>query len=103
MFPTPTLCLVGWGHPDSVPRGERALAVWGGEWGAVVSGDVEEGVEEKVSGAFSQGGRLDQGGCPVALGAAGGVEAQHSLVPESPEVLVQGVGFGRCGGWWCGV
>ena len=37
------------GHPDSVLRGGRALAVWGGKWGAVVLGDVEEGVEEEVS------------------------------------------------------
>ena len=63
------------GHPDSVPRGGRALAVWGGEWGAVVSGDVEEGVEEEVSDALPQGGRLDQGGPPDALGGAGGAEA----------------------------
>ena len=100
---------VNGGHPDSVPRGGRALAVWGGAWGAVVSGDVERGVEEEVSDAFPQGGRLDQGDSPDALGAAEGVEAQHLLVPESPEVLpyrcgvVQGVGFGRCGGWWCGM
>ena len=80
------------GHPDLVPRGGRALAVWGGEWGAVVSGDVEEGVEEEVSDAFPQGGRLDQGGRPDAAGGAGGVEAQHLLVPESPEVLPY-----RCG------
>ena len=66
----------------------RALAVWGGEWGAVVSGDVEEGVEEQVSDAFPQGGRLDQGGRPDAPGGAGGVEAQHFLVPDSPEVLL---------------
>ena len=70
---------------------------------------MEEGVEEEVSGAFPQGGRLDQGDRPDALGSAGGVEAQHLLVPESPEVLpyhcgvVQGVGFDRWGGWWCGV
>ena len=74
-----------------------------------MSGDVEEGVEEEVSDVFPQGGRLDQDGRSDALGGAGGVEAQHPLVPESPEVLpyrcgvVQGVGFGRCGGWWCGV
>ena len=77
--------------------------------GAVVSGEVEEGVEEEVPDAFPQGGRLDQGGRPDALGGARGVEAQHLPVPESPEVLlyrcgvVQGVGFGRCGGWWCGM
>ena len=97
------------GHPDLVPRGGRAFAVRGGEWGAVVSGDLQEGVEDQVSDAFSQGGRLDQADRPDALGGAGGVEAQHLLVPESSDVLpyrcgvVQGVGFGRCGGWWCGV
>ena len=94
------------GHPESVLPGERALAVWGNEWGAVVSGDVEEGVELEVPDAFPQGGRLDQGGRRDALGGARGVEAQHLLVPESLELLpyrcgvVQGVGFGRCGGWW---
>ena len=67
--------LVDGGHPDSAPRGGRALAVRGGERGAVVSGDVEEGVEEEVSDALPQGGRLDQGGRPDALGGAGGVEA----------------------------
>ena len=97
------------GHSDSVPRAGRALAVSGGEWGAVVFGDVEEGVEEEVSDAFPLGGRLDQVGRQDAVGGAGGVEAQHLLVPVSPEELpyrcgiVQGVGFGRCGGWWCGV
>ena len=83
---------VDWGHRDSVPRGGRALVVWGGAWGAVVSGDVEEGVEEEVSDAFPWGGRLDQGDRPDALGGAGGVEVQHLLVPESPEVLPH-----RCG------
>ena len=97
------------GQQDSVPCGGRALAVWGGEWGAVVCGNVEEGVEEEVSDAFPRGCHLDQGGRPDALGGAGGVEAQRLLVPEFPEVLsyrcgaVQGVGFGQCGGWWCGV
>ena len=52
-----------------------------------MSGNVEEGVEEEVSDAFPQGGRVDQGGRPDALGVAGGAEAQHVLVPESPEVL----------------
>ena len=75
----------------------------------MVSGDVEEGVEEEVSDAFPQGGRLDQGDRPDVLAGIRGAEAQHLLVPESPEVLryrcgvVQGVGFGRCGGWLCGV
>ena len=39
------------GYPDSVPCRRRALAVSGGERGAVVSGDVEEGVEVEVSDA----------------------------------------------------
>ena len=43
--------------------GGRALAVWGGEPGAVVSGDVEEGVEEEVSDASPGAGRLGQGDC----------------------------------------
>ena len=78
--------------------------------GALVSGDVEEGVEEEVSDAFPQGGRLDQGGRPDGGAGAGGAEVQHDvLFPDPPEVLpyrcgvVQGVGFGRCGDWWCGV
>ena len=64
---------------------------------------------KRSSNAFPQGGPLDQGDRPDALGGAGGVEAQHLLVPESSEVLpyrcgvVQGVGLGRCGGWWCGL
>ena len=65
----------------------RPSSVW-----AVVSGDVEEGIEEEVSDAFPQGGRLDQGVRPDVPGGAGGVEAQHLLVPESPEVLPY-----RCG------
>ena len=53
-----------------------------------MSDDLEEGVEEEVSDAFPQGGRLDQGGCPDAgAGGAGGAEAQHVLFPESPGVL----------------
>ena len=81
------------GHPDPAPRGGRALAVWGGAWGALVSGDVEEGVEEEVSDAFPQGGRLDQGGRPDGGAGAGGAEVQHDvLFPESPELLPY-----RCG------
>ena len=98
------------GYPDPAPRGGRALAVWGGAWGALVSGDVEEGVEEEVSDAFPQGGRLDQGGRPDGGAGAGGAEVQHDvLFPDPPEGLpyrcgvLQGVGFGRCGDWWCGV
>ena len=73
-----------------------------------MAGDVEEGIEEEVSDALPQVGRLDQGGRLDALGGAGGVETQHLLVSEPPVVLpyrcgvVQGVGFGECGGWWCG-
>ena len=80
------------GHPDPASRWGRALAVWGGEWGAVVSGNVEEGIEEEVSDCFPQGGRPDQGVRPDALGGAGGVRGQHLLVPESLEVLPY-----RCG------
>ena len=53
---------------------------------------MEEGVEEEVSDAFPKGSRLDQNVRPDALGGARGVEAQHLLVPESPEVLSY-----RCG------
>ena len=53
---------------------------------------MEEGVKEEILDAFPQGGRLDQGDCPDALGGARSVEAQHLLVPESPEVLPY-----RCG------
>ena len=66
-----------------------------------MSGDVEEGVEEEVSDAFPQGGRLDEGGRPDGLGGARGAEAQHLLVSETPEVLpyrwgvVEGEGFGQ--------
>ena len=49
---------------------------------------MEEGVEEEVSNALLQGGHLSQGDRPDALGGAGGVEAQHLLVPESTEVLL---------------
>ena len=54
---------------------------------------MEEGVEEEVSDAFPQGGRLDQGGRPDAGAGARGAEAQQDVVfPESPEVLPY-----RCG------
>ena len=58
------------GTQTRLPVGGRALAVRGGEWEAVVSSDVEEGVEEEVSDTLPQGGCLDQGGRPDALGAA---------------------------------
>ena len=61
-------------------------------WGAVVSGDVGDGVGEEVSDAILLGSRLDQIGRPDALVGAGGVEAQHLLVSEPPEVLLY-----RCG------
>ena len=97
----------GW-YPDTAPCGGRAAAVRGGERGALVSGDVEEGVEEEVTDALPQGGRLDEGGRPDAFRGARGVEVQHLLVSEALEVLpyccrvVEGVGLGRCGSWWCG-
>ena len=94
------------GHPDAVPSGGRAFAVGAGEQGALVSGDVEKGVEEELdalAGGVEEGARQD------AFGGARGVEAQHLLVSETLEVLpygfgvVEGVGFGRCGGRWRGV
>ena len=54
----------------SLVCGGRALAVRGGERAALVSGDAEEGVEEEVSDALPQGGRLDEGGRPDAFGGA---------------------------------
>ena len=63
------------GYQDSVPRGVQALGVRGGGRGAVVSGDMKEGVEEEISDALPQGGCLDEGGGPDALGGARGVEA----------------------------
>ena len=62
------------GHPDAVSSGGRAFAVGGGERGALVSGNVEEGVEEEFSDALAQGGRLDEVGHPNGLTAARGVE-----------------------------
>ena len=59
------------GHADSAPRRGRPLAVRRGERGAVLSDDVEEGVEEEISDALPQGSRLDQGSRPDALGLAG--------------------------------
>ena len=81
-----------WGAPRFGPPWGAAHAVLCGEWGAVVSGDVEEGVEKEVLDAFPQGGCQEQGGRPDALAGVGGAEAQHLLVPESPEVLPY-----RCG------
>ena len=68
--------------PSGVARGGRSCrATW------------KKGVEEEVSDAFPQGGRLDQGGRPDGGTAAGGAEVQHDvLFPESPEVLPY-----RCG------
>ena len=74
-----------------------------------MSGNLVEGVEEEVSDALPQGGRLDDAGRLDALGGASGVEASHLLVSETPQMLpyccgvVEGIGFGRCGGWWRGV
>ena len=73
----PTRCRPQWmGDPQTLfPVGGRALAVRGGKRGAVLSGGVEEGVEEEVPDAIPQGGRLDEVGRPDALGCARGVEA----------------------------
>ena len=46
---------VDWGHRDALCCAERAPAVAVGERGALVSGNVDEGVEEEVSDAFGQG------------------------------------------------
>ena len=82
-------------HPDAVSFGG---------WGVFVSGSVDEGIEEEISDAFAQGGRLD------ALPCAGGVGLQHLLVPIHRldglpycREVVDGKGGGwlrRCGSWW---
>ena len=51
------------------------VAVRGGERGALVSGDVEEGVKGEVSEALPQGGRLHEHGYPDVFDGARGVEA----------------------------
>ena len=63
------------GHPDAVPFGAGLSRSGVASVGALVSGDVEEGVEEEVSDALPEGGRLDEGGRPDELGGARGVEA----------------------------
>ena len=50
------------GHPDTVSSGGRALAIRRGERRALVSGDVEEGVEEEVSNAAPLGWSPGRGG-----------------------------------------
>ena len=60
-----------------------------------MSGNVEEGVEEEVSDAFPQGGRLDQGRRLDALGGAGGVEAQHLLAPSPQRSCRTDAGLSR--------
>ena len=56
------------------PFGGRALDVRGGKRGVLVSGNVEEIVEEEVSDALPQGGHLDEGARPDVLGGARVVE-----------------------------
>ena len=86
------------GHPDAVACGGWALAVRGLQRGALVSGDVQEGVEEEVSDAPPQGGCLDEDGRPDALGCARGLEAYHLPLSVTRELLpyccreVEGVG-----------
>ena len=83
------------GHPDAVSWGEQAFDFRGGERGALVSGDVEEGVEEEVLDALVQGRRLHEGGCLDGLGDARGADLQHLLVPvhslEAPRYRRGGV------------
>ena len=66
--------------PDAVSGWGWALAVEGGKRGLLVSGDVEEGFEEEIPDAFSQGGRLTEGGCPEGLPGACGAGLGHPLV-----------------------
>ena len=61
-------------HPDTVLCVGPALAVRRGKRGALVSGDMDEGVEEEVSDTLCQGGHLDEGGPLDALDGARGVE-----------------------------
>ena len=84
--------------------GSRAFAVGNGKQGALVSGDVEEGVDQEVSDPLAQGGCLDKGGRTDGLGGAQGARQQHLLVPvHSQEVLLysgmvlEDKGGGRCG------
>ena len=81
------------GAPRSRSLWGAGSAVRGGELRAVVSGDVEGGVEEEVPDALPEVGRLDQGGRPDALGGVGGLETQHLIVSEPPEVLPYRCGF----------
>ena len=83
------------GHRDSVPCGGRALAVRGGDKVELLSGDVEEGVEEEVSDALPQGGRLDQNAPPGCVGwcpRCGGVAPPCLRGPRGAAVLVRGCG-----------
>ena len=63
------------GYPGSVPCEGRALAVTGGQRGAVVPDDLEKDIEEEVSDALPKGCRLDEGGRQDVLGGARGGEA----------------------------
>ena len=62
-------------HQDAIPWGGSALAFRAGEQGALMLGDVEEGVQEKFSDALLQAGCLDGGGHPDSLVGARGVGA----------------------------
>ena len=82
--------------------GERALAVGHGGSGLLMSGDVEEGVEEETSDALAQDGRPDW------LAGARGAEMKQPPGPvHSREALPycgqvvdgkSGESFGECGG-----
>ena len=99
------------GHPDAVSLGGREFVVGGGERGPLLSGDVKEGVEEKVPEVLPQAGCMDKGGRPDGLDGAQDAEAQHFLVAaHSREALLYRGGvvedeggrrLGRCVSWWC--
>ena len=65
---------VNGGHPEAVSWGGRSFAMGGGERGGLVSGNVEEGLEEEVSDAWAQSGGLDKSGSPDGLGGDGGAD-----------------------------
>ena len=75
--------LVGEGHQDAVSWGGRTFAVRGGERGALVLGNVEEGVEEEILHAFTQCGHLVERGLPAQLAGARGGELRHSWCPSA--------------------
>ena len=84
---------VNGGYRNLVPCWGRALAVRGGERGAVVSGDVEEGAEEEVSDALPPGwppGRGWMPGCAGWCWRCGGVAPPDLPGPRGAAVPLRG-------------